>query len=51
VSATSGRRGRSEKTWRWCAEEDSHLHSRVATGLQPAGFATYPSRHANTARC
>jgi hypothetical protein len=29
-----------ERAWWWCAGEDSHLHSRRATGLQAAGLAS-----------
>ena len=39
-SRPRGRERKNERgAWWWCAEEDLHLHSNVATGLQAAGFA------------
>lgn len=55
---TSGRRGRDERAWWWCAGEDSHLHKRgphaqrgAARGLHAAGFTDRPSRRAFRHAC
>jgi hypothetical protein len=37
VSPPEDGEGTKERTWRWCAEEDSHLHSHRPRGYGPLG--------------